>query len=159
MKKTDLILIGVVLVLIIVGIFSSRGTAALDDVEYPLTLAGEVGLNEITYEQYEKMVKNGDAFIVVIERTGCGYCQQYMPLMEEVAKEKKIAVTYLNTDNLSEEDMNKLSTTNNYLKRNEWGTPTTLFMLGDRVLDSIGGYVEKSSIEAFIEGKVVVGEE
>ena len=55
--------------------------------------------------------------------------------------------------------MNKLSTTNNYLKRNEWGTPTTLFMLGDRVLDSIGGYVEKSSIEAFIEGKVVVGEE
>ena len=159
MKKTDLILIGVVLVLIIVGIFSSRGTAALDDVEYPLTLAGEVGLNEITYEQYEKMVKNGDAFIVVIERTGCGYCQQYMPLMEEVAKEKKIAVTYLNTDNLSEEDMNKLSTTNKYLKRNEWGTPTTLFMLGDRVLDSIGGYVEKSSIEAFIEGKVVVGEE
>jgi len=158
MKKTDFILIGVVLVLIVIGIFSSRGTAALDDVKYPLTLAGEVGLNEITYEQYEKMVKNGDAFIVIIERTGCSYCQQYMPLVEEVAKEKKIAITYLNTDNLSEEDMNKLSTTNKYLKRNEWGTPTTLFMLGDRVLDSIGGYVEKSSIEAFLDGKVVVGE-
>ena len=158
MKKTDFILIGVVLVLIVIGIFSSKGTAALDDVKYPLTLAGEVGLNEITYEQYEKMVKNGDAFIVIIERTGCSYCQQYMPLVEEVAKEKKIAITYLNTDNLSEEDMNKLSTTNKYLKRNEWGTPTTLFMLGDRVLDSIGGYVEKSSIEAFLDGKVVVGE-
>ncbi len=158
MKKTDLILIGVVLILIVIGIFSSRGTAKLDDVEYPLTLAGEVGLNEITYDEYEKMVKNGDAFIVVIERTGCSYCQQYMPLVEEVAKEKKIAITYLNTDNLSEEDMNKLSTTNKYLKRNEWGTPTTLFMLGDRVLDSIGGYVEKSSIEAFLDGRVVVGE-
>lgn len=158
MKKIDFILIGVVLILIVVGIFSSKGTAALDDVEYPLTLSGEVGLNEITYAEYEKMVKNGDAFVVVIERTGCGYCQQYMPLMEEVAKEKKIAITYLNTDNLSEEDMNKLSTTNKYLKRNEWGTPTTLFMLGDRILDSIGGYVEKSSIEAFLDGRVVVGE-
>ena len=54
--------------------------------------------------------------------------------------------------------MQKLSTTNKYLKRNEWGTPTTLFMLGDRILDSIGGYVEKASIEKFIEGKVVFGE-
>ena len=158
MKKTDFILIGVVLVLIIVGIVSSKGTEKLEEVKYPLTLAGEVGLHEITYKQYEEMVSKGDAFIVVIERTGCGYCQQYMPIMEEVTKEKKIAVTYLNTDNLSEEDMQKLSTTNKYLKRNEWGTPTTLFMLGDRVLDSIGGYVEKDSIEAFIDGRVVLGE-
>ena len=158
MKKTDFILIGVVVVLIIIGIFSTRGTAAEEEVKYPLTLAGETGLHEITYKEYEKMVENGDAFIVIIERTGCSYCQQYMPLVEEVANEKKIAITYLNTDNLSEEDMNKLSTTNKYLKRNEWGTPTTLFMLGDRILDSIGGYVEKSSIESFIDGKVVVGE-
>ena len=158
MKKTDFILIGVVVVLIIIGIFSTRGTAAEDEVEYPLTLAGETGLHEVTYKEYEKMVENGDAFIVIIERTGCSYCQQYMPLVEEVANEKKIAIIYLNTDNLSEEDMNKLSTTNKYLKRNEWGTPTTLFMLGDRILDSIGGYVEKDSIESFIDGRVVVGE-
>ncbi len=158
MKKTDFILIGVVVVLVIIGIFSTRGTAAEEEVKYPLTLAGETGLHEVTYKEYEKMVENGDAFIVIIERTGCSYCQQYMPLVEEVANEKKIAITYLNTDNLSEEDMNKLSTTNKYLKRNEWGTPTTLFMLGDRILDSIGGYVEKSSIESFIDGKVVVGE-
>ncbi len=158
MKKTDYILIGVVIVLIIIGIVSSRGTEALEEIEFPLTLAGEVGLNEISYDEYEKMVNDGKAFVVVIERTGCSYCQQYMPLMEEVAKEKKIAVTYINTDNLSEEELNKLSTTNKYLKRNEWGTPTTLFMLGDRIVDSIGGYVEKSSIEAFFDGKVVTGE-
>lgn len=158
MKKTDYILIGVVIVLIIIGIVSSRGTEALEEIEFPLTLSGEVGLNEISYDEYEKMVNDGKAFVVVIERTGCSYCQQYMPLMEEVAKEKKIAVTYINTDNLSEEELNKLSTTNKYLKRNEWGTPTTLFMLGDRIVDSIGGYVEKSSIEAFFDGKVVTGE-
>lgn len=158
MKKTDFILIGVVLVLVVVGIVSSKGTKALEEIKYPLTLAGEVGLHEVTYEEYEKMVNDGDAFIVIIERTGCSYCQMYMPIVEEVAKEKKVAITYINTDNLSDEDLNKLSTTNNYLKRNEWGTPTTLLMLGDRVVDSIGGYVEKESVEAFLEGKVVTGE-
>lgn len=157
MKKTDIILIGVFLVLILVGICSTRGTEKLPDIEFPLTLSGEVGLHEITYSEYEDMVKKGDAFVVVIEKTGCGYCQQYMPIMEEVAKEQKIAVTYINTDNLTEEEFNKLSTTNKYLKKNEWGTPTTLFMLGDRIVDSIGGYVEKESIEAFFKDRVVVG--
>ena len=158
MKKTDFILIGIVLVIVIVGIFSSKGTIEEAKIEFPLELAGEVGLHEITYSEYDDMVKNGDAFVVVIERTTCGYCQEYMPLMEEVANEQKIAVTYINTDNLTEEEFNLLSTTNKYLKKNQWGTPTTLFMLGDRIVDSIGGYVGKDSIEAFFDGRVVVGE-
>ncbi len=158
MKKTDFILIGVVLVLIVVGIISSKGTESLVEIKFPLELSGEVGLHEITYSEYEEKVKNGDAFVVVIERTTCGYCQQYMPLMEEVANEQKIAVTYINTDNITEEEFEKLSTTNKYLKKNQWGTPTTLFMLGDRIVDSIGGYVDKASIEAFFKDRVVVGE-
>ena len=158
MKKTDFILIGLVIIIAIVGIFSTKGTKAEAAIEFPLELSGEVGLNEITYSDYEKMVENNEAFVVVIERTGCSYCQMYMPIMEEYAKEKKIAVTYLNTDNLSQEEMNKLSTTNNYLKKNQWGTPTTLFMLGDRIIDSIGGYVEKDKVEAFFKDRVVMGE-
>ena len=158
MKKTDFILIGLVIIIVIVGIFSSKGTLSQEDIEFPLTLAGETGLNEISYSEYEKMVANGDAFIVVIERTGCSYCQMYMPIMEEVAKEKKIAVTYINTDNLSQDEFNSLSTTNKYLKKNQWGTPTTLFMLGDRIVDSIGGYVEKDKIETFLKDRVVMGE-
>ena len=158
MKKTDFILIGLVLVLVIVGIFSTRGTVAEEEIEFPLQLTGKVGLNEITYDEYEEMVNNGDAFVVVIERTGCSYCQMYMPIMEEVADEQKIAVTYINTDNLTEDEFNKLSNNNKYLKKNQWGTPTTLFMLGDRIVDSIGGYVEKASIEAFFKDRVVTGE-
>ncbi len=158
MKKTDYILIGIVAIIIIVAVLSTRGTAAAEEVVFPVTLAGEVGLNEITYDKYKDMVKNNDTFIVIIERTGCSYCQMYMPIVEEVAKEKKIAITYINTDNLSQEEFNELSTTNKYLKKNQWGTPTTLFMAGDRIVDSISGYVEKDSFEAFIKDKVVIGE-
>ena len=158
MKKTDFILIGLVIVIIVVAMLSTKGTVAETEINFPLELTGEVGLNEITYSEYEKMVEDGDAFVVVIERTGCSYCQMYMPIMEEYAKENKIAVTYINTDNLTDDEMNKLSTTNKYLKKNQWGTPTTLFMLGDRIVDSIGGYVEKESIEAFFKDRVVKGE-
>ena len=158
MKIRDIILIAAVLLLVVIGVISSKGTAAQEEIEFPLTLAGKVGLNEVTYSEYEKMVNNGDAFVVVIERTGCSWCQQYMPLMEQVANEKKIPVTYINTDNLTEEEFNALSTTNKYLKKNDWGTPTTIFMLGDRIVDAIGGYTDKDSIEAFFDGRVVMGE-
>ena len=63
------------------------------------------------------MVDNDKAFIVIIERAGCSYCQMYMPLVEEVAKEKKVAITYIDTDTLSEKEANELSTTNAYLKK------------------------------------------
>lgn len=158
MKKSDFILIGVVILIIVAAMFSSKGTIAEEEVDYPLTLAGEPGLHQITYSQYEEKVENGDAFIVIIERAGCGYCVQYMPIVEDVANEKKIPIYYIDTETLSEDEFNELSATNNYLKRNEWGTPTTLFMLGERVLDSIGGYVEKESVLSFIDGKVVMGE-
>ena len=158
MTKSDFILIGLVLVIIVVAIFSTRGTKAEEDIEYPLTLTGEVGLNQITYSDYKKMVEDGDAFVVVIERAGCGYCQMYMPILEEYAKEKQIAVTYIDTDTLTENEFNELSNTNKYLKKNNWGTPTTLFMLGDKVIDVIGGYVEKDSIDNFFKDRVVMGE-
>ena len=158
MKKSDFILIGVVILIVVAAMFSSKGTIAEEEVDYPLTLAGEVGLHQMTYSQYEEKVENGDAFIVIIERAGCGYCVQYMPIVEDVANEKKIPIYYIDTDTLTEDEFNELSTTNNYLKRNEWGTPTTLFMLGERVLDSIGGYVEKDTVLSFIDGRVVLGE-
>ena len=158
MKKSDFILIGVVILIIVAAMFSSKGTIAEEEVDYPLTLAGEAGLHQITYNQYEEKVDNGEAFIVIIERAGCSYCVQYMPIVEDVANEKKIPIYYIDTDTLSSEEYTELSTTNNYLKRNDWGTPTTLFLLGDRVLDSIGGYVEKDTVLSFIDGRVVVGE-
>lgn len=158
MKKSDFILIGVVVLAIFIGIFSSKGTVAEEEISFPLTLTGEVGLNEISYNRYKEMVANGDAFIVVIERTGCSYCQKYMPILEKIASDKKIAINYINTDNLSEVEYYELESTNRYLKKNKWGTPTTLFMLGDRIVDSIGGYTEEDTVLNFLDGRVVFGE-
>ena len=158
MKKSDFILIGVVILIIVVAALSTKGNIEEAKVDYPLTLVGDAGLHQMTYNDYEEMVKSGDPFIVVIERATCSYCQQYMPILEEVADEKSIPLYYIDTDTLTSDENNLLASTNAYLKRNQWGTPTTLFMLGERVLDTIGGYVEKDSVLSFLDGRVVMGE-
>ena len=160
MKKSDIILIGVVILVIVAAILFGKSADTQEElnIEYPVTLAGEVGLNEITYSKYADMVDAGEPFVVVIERAGCYYCQMYMPILKEYVEKHKIAVTYIDTDNLTEEETHLLSTKNKYLRNNEWGTPTTLFMVGKEVVDVINGYVEESSIDAFFKDRVVMGE-
>ena len=91
----------------------------------------------------------------------------YIPLLEEkfdvmIASSKRVkdVIYYVSSivSNLTENEFNELSNTNKYLKKNNWGTPTTLFMLGDKVIDVIGGYVEKDSIDNFFKDRVVMGE-
>ena len=48
MKKSDFILIGVVILIVAVAMLSSKGTKAEEEVDYPLALAGEAGLHQIT---------------------------------------------------------------------------------------------------------------
>lgn len=158
MKKSDFILIGVIGLIIIVALFSSKGNVELEEVNYPLTLLGDSGLHQLTYDQYETMLNGEDPYIVIIERATCGYCTMYMPIVEEVANEKKIPIYYIDTDTLTSEEFNELNNSNSYLKRNQWGTPTTLFMLGDRVLEYLDRYVEKESFLSFLDGKVVMGD-
>ena len=159
MKKSDFILIGVVLLIIVLCLFTSKGNEVLEEVNYPLTLNGEAGMHQLTYNDYEDKVNNGEAFIVVIERVGCGYCTMYMPIIEEISEEKKIPLYYIDIADLTKSEMNKLEKTNKYLRTNtKWGTPTTLFMLGDRVLDALDGYTDKNGVLSFLDGKVVMGE-
>ena len=159
MKKSDFILIGVVVLIVVLCLFTSKGNEDLEEVNYPLTLNGESGLQQITYNEYEDKVDSGDAFIVIIERDGCSYCTMYMPIVEEVAKEKKIPIYYIDLADITSSEFSKLEKNNKYLKRNSnWGTPTTLLMLGDRVLDALGGYTTKDGVLSFLDGKVVMGE-
>lgn len=158
MKKSDFILIGVLLVVVIVALFSTRGTEKVD-IEYPVTLYGEAGLHETNYDGYRELVDSNEPFIFVIERKNCGYCQSYMPILEEVVSEKKISIYYIDTEAVDSEEVLKLESENKYLKKHsDWGTPTTLFMRGESIIDSIGGYVEKDRFLSFIDGRVVYGE-
>ena len=126
------------------------------DIELPVAVEGEAGTKTISYTEYEELMNSNKPFLMVIIQDGCGYCEMYEPVVEEVANELGIPVNYLNLTNLSSEESNKLSKSNSYLKKNQWGTPTTLFMVGDKVIDSIDQYVEKDDFLDFVEKNIRV---
>lgn len=158
MKKQDIILIGAAILVFVILIFALDKTNA-NPIELPLTLTGEEKvLTEINYTTYEEKINNGDNFIVIIERTDCTYCIKYMPVVEEATSELGIPVYYINTDNLTQDEYTSLNNSNSYLRRNQWGTPTTLLLSGSKVVDSISGYVEKDEFLEFINKNVITSQ-
>lgn len=151
-KKSDLILIGGVILVILISLLAFNGNK--EEIEVPVTLEGDPGINEITYAEYEDKIDSGKPFIVMIVNDGCSYCEMFVPVMTEVVEEYSIPVYSLNLAILTSDEYNSLSNSNSYLKRNEWGTPTTLLMQGKTVIDSIGGYVEKATLIEFMEKNV-----
>lgn len=159
MKKTDYILIGVVALIIILSIFVVKGTNKEEETNTSkVSLVGDAGLVKVGYSDYDTSIKNGEGQLIIIERTGCAYCEKYMPIAEEVAKEKNIPIRYMDIAEISEDELTSLTTSNSYFKKNtEWGTPTTLLMNGSDVIDSISGYVEKDKLNEFIDKNVNLG--
>lgn len=160
MKKTDFILIGVVALIIILSIFVIKGTSKEEEktTHEKVTLVGDAGLVQVGYSDYDTTMKNGEGQLIIIERTGCSYCEKFMPIAEEVATEKNIPIRYIDIAEISEDEFNSLMTSNSYFKKNtEWGTPTTLLMNGSDVIDSISGYVEKDKLVEFIDDNINLG--
>ena len=154
MKKSDLILIGGVLLVILISFLAFNVKS--EKIEVPVKLEGNPGINEITYSEYEEKINNEETFLVMIVNDGCSYCEMFIPVMTEVANEYSIPVYSLNLANLISDEYNSLSNSNSYLKRERWGTPTTLLMQGKTVINSIGGYVEKENLVSFVKENIVL---
>ena len=154
---TIIIVLSVVVVLLVTAcIIAGAKRESKVDIELPVAVEGEAGTKTISYTEYEELMNSNKPFLMVIIQDGCGYCEMYEPVVEEVANELGISVNYLNLTNLSSEESNKLSKSNSYLKKNQWGTPTTLFMVGDKVIDSIGQYVDKDTFVSFVKENIKV---
>ena len=153
-KKGDLILIGGVILVILISLLAFNGNE--EKIEVPVALEGEPGINEITYAEYEDKIDSAKPFIVMIVNDGCSYCEMFIPVMTEVVQEYNIPVYSLNLAILTNDEYNSLSNSNSYLKRNDWGTPTTLLMQGKTVINSISGYVDKETLIDFVEENIVL---
>lgn len=157
MKKKDICLIMGALLIVIIAFFAFGETYSKPQIELPLALSGtDTGLVKIDYNSYESKIQNEENFIVIIERTGCGYCESYMPIVETVANDLSIPVYYIDIADLTEEEYYALEDSNTYLKRENWGTPTTLLMSGKTVVDSIGQYVEEYEFREFINEDIIL---
>lgn len=147
-KTSDIILvIGLVLV-VVLGFLVMGGKDNKVEYELPLTLTGEVGLHQLTYQEYKEKIDNEEAFVLIIERATCSHCVNYMPVAEVFAEENGVPMYYVDTDTFSTEDWEGFEKSNSFLRKNSgsWGTPTTVVLVGSEALDYVVGETDAESL-------------
>ena len=148
MKKTDIALVVGFVIVIVVGCFVMKGTKAKPSYELPLSLSGEAGLHKLSYAEYQKKIDDKEAFVFIVERATCSHCQNFMPVAEKFAKDNEVPMYYVDTDEFKGDDFSQLEKSNTYFKKasGNWGTPTTIVLVGSEAVDNIEGETDADSL-------------
>lgn len=78
---------------------------------------------EVSYKEFDQMIKSKDSFVLVIGSSECSHCVDYKLTMKDVVKKYKVTIHYIDISKLNSKELAKL--------RNKFsftGTPTTIFV-------------------------------
>ena len=114
-------------------------------------------LNEIDIDEYLKLKKGSSKSVIFIARPGCSWCQLYTPIMKNVVYLYDIKVNHLNTDKLTIDGVTKLLESDDYFSEG-YGTPLTLIVQNNKIVDMIEGYTSKENTIQFFKDNGIIKE-
>ena len=103
--------------------------------------------------------KNKDKEIIVIGQTSCSYCIMFKPVLMSIVDKYNVKINYMNYNEIKEqEELGK------YLEQYEqfkgdWGTPMTLIVQNEKIIDVFNGYGTETNYIKFLEKNGFIEEE
>ncbi len=82
-------------------------------------------LIKLNYQEFAEKINNKDSFALCISRTTCSHCASYKPKLEKISKEYKTEIYYIEVDQITEEEYNKIKEVADFGD----STPTTVFFV------------------------------
>lgn len=98
----------------------------------------------ITFDTFEKNIKNKESMIVEVVQDGCSHCEAFEPTFSSFMKENNLKYVKLNLTHVSDSNYEELSQ-----KYGVTGTPTVLFFKDGKELSEyrISGDQPKSALK------------
>lgn len=121
------------------------------------------GMNKVPYEftnintnDLKNLYAKTESSIVYIGRPTCGYCEKYAPILKKVAYKNDLKISYLNLDNLSDDEKNQLLAMDPYFKT-DWGTPLIVIVGNNKIEEAkiTGAQDESTTVEFFKTNKFI----
>ena len=111
---------------------------------------------EIGYTEYAKKIKSSSEVVIVLTISSCGACETAKPILEDIAKEEKIQINYINIDSLTTEERSKFNATIIEFGIDSLAVPYTMIIKNNEKKDSlIGVQSEKTFIDFFKNNNII----
>lgn len=109
--------------------------------------SAEKYINFVSYEEYEKLIKDSSTHVITIGQTSCSHCIAIKPALNSIGKDYGLTINYLNLTDLTEDERNAFYGSLSDIKYNDpdfiesgsFGTPLTLTVKNGKVIDYISG--------------------
>jgi len=110
------------------------------------------------FDEYKKAVKSEAVQMIVFGRDNCSYCNLYKPVYNAVANKYNLDIYYFDSNNYDSSEYTKVinydltvpaecSSKGKDFKLSEgFGTPLTIFTKKGKIVDCIGGYVNRDKL-------------
>lgn len=122
------------------------------------------------FKEYKKTVKSDNVIVSVFGRESCYHCNRFKPVYNAVAEKYNLDIYYFDSDNYNKEQYKKIvnldltvpakcSSKGAQFKLSEgFGTPLTIITKKNKVIDCIGGYVNRSSLIETLKNNKLISE-
>ncbi len=112
---------------------------------------GEFGAFINVSEYMDLYNAEGEYSLVWVARPTCSYCELTTPVLQKIIKDYSIYISYLNTDEFSEEDTSTFISTSEDFSQG-FGTPMLLLVGEGKILDMIDGATDTAHYIEFLKG-------
>ncbi len=151
-KKSKGILIFVVLIVVIIALFIPSANDDKGQEVKTLTCSdtsenqeNTTKLNKISCKTYNEKISEKKDNLILIARPTCSYCQQFIPILEEIIDEYKITINYFDTDALSQDEVSEFYKSASLFSSSNFGTPAMIVTNDKKIVKSSIGYMEKEA--------------
>lgn len=105
---------------------------------------------QLTTSELVSKIEKGGTQVVYIGRSTCGYCVKFAPIMKEAQKDLGFKTIYVDLEQVTEDDANKLMAYDSYVEENFGYTPMVLVFKDGKYVDGWVGYAELDSYKSFL---------
>lgn len=122
------------------------------------------------FEEYKKTIKKNEINMIVFGYDGCGYCNRFQPVYNAVASKYNLDIYYFNSNTYDKDEYKKVvsydikvpakcsSDGKEFKLSDGFGTPLTIFTKKGKVVDCIGGYVNRAELLAKLQSVEMISE-
>lgn len=115
-------------------------------------------LNKVSCNGYQSLVEESKDNLILIARPSCGYCTQFIPILEEIVDEYGIIINYFDTDTLSENETKQFYNSSSLYSGNKFGTPTLIITNNNEITKYTIGYKEKDAAVKWLKENGIIAE-
>ena len=150
-NKTKVILLVAVAIVIVVALFipyeaKEEGPQKITTFSCSDTVTESKStstLPKVSCSEYQEKVAENKDNLILIARPTCSFCQQFVPILEEIVNEYNIELNYFDTDTLNEEESANFNKSADLFSSQQFGTPTLIITNNQKIVKYHIGYMEK----------------